>query len=152
MAVTQKDPNTIAIAGNYVLVNDIPAAEAITPGMLITTKSDSGTLKWYKHDTAADVQEPIVALEQDEMNKTVDTAYAAGDLVKAANFSGGGIFWGLLPSGQNIAIGDYMQSNGDGQLKEATATTAAAGVAKFKARKAVGAITAQTRVYAEVLG
>jgi hypothetical protein len=128
------------------------AIESITPGMLLEYHNDSGTLKWGVHDAAADVQSVVVALDQTHLNKGVDDAYAAGDLVMAGALRPGAVFWGLIPSGQNISPAAKLQSNGDGKLKAATADTAAAGVAAFVALETSGgAVTVDTRIRVEVI-
>lgn len=158
MAITKRPPNTILLGGGgpgaenaATHVNDFVAGAEITPGMLIETYDDAGATKWRPHSTAADVQPVAVALEQIMLNLGVDDVYAIGDLVQAAILKPGSMFWGLLPSGQDIANQEFMQSNGDGYLKSATATTAAANVARFKSHDSIGAITAVTRVRTEVL-
>jgi len=150
MAITKRDPNTIYLAGPVTYINDIPAIEAITPGMLLDYEDNSGALAFGVHDAAADVQQVLVALEQTFLNLGVDDAYAAGDLVYAAALGKGAQFWAIIPSGQNIAVAQKLQSNGDGKLKDATADTAAAAVAKFAALEAVNAM-ADTRIRVEVL-
>jgi len=152
MAVTKNNPNTIHLGGPITLINEYVALGAITPGMLVEYHNDSGTLKWDVHDAAADVQIPYVALNQAELNKEVDDAYAAGDLVAVGALTVGSQFWGIIPSGQNISPAAYLQSNGDGKLKAATADTAAAAVAKFQAvETSGGAVTADTRIRVEVV-
>lgn len=153
MAITRKTPNTILLycsKDQPTIVNDLVAYEAITPGQLVEQFSDGGVMKWRKNSSATNVTELAVALNQPERNDGVDTAYAAGDLVQVWKPDNGDIFWGLIPSGQDISIGDSLQSNGDGYLKEATSVAASANVALFKAQSAPGAVTVLTRVKAEV--
>lgn len=152
MSITERDPGTIWLGGPCITpVHTYPASEAITPGQLIHLFLSGGVLKWRKHNAAADIQPAFVALEQSEMNLGIEDAYAAGDLVKAAALGPGCTFYGLIPSGQDIALGDYLQSNGDGYMKEATATTAAANVARFQSLTAAGAVVAATRVRVQVV-
>jgi hypothetical protein len=88
----------------------------------------------------------LVALDRIELNKGVDDAYAIGDLVKAGYFWPGDRFWGLIPSGQNITQGAKLQSNGDGKLKAYST-----GPGGFVAVSSPGSVTADTRVWVEVL-
>lgn len=150
MAITKRDPNTVHLAGPIRVVDDLPGVGAITPGMLLDYESNSGVLSVSVHDAAADVQTTLVALERIELNKGVDDAYADGDLVKFGVLQPGSQFWGIIPSGQTIAVAQKLQSNGDGKLKDATADTADAGVAKFVALEAKTAL-ADTRIRVEVL-
>jgi len=147
MSITVLNPNTIHLGGLKVEINEFAAIEAITPGMVLEYRNDSGTLKFGVHDTADDPCYPIIALNQPELNLTVSDAYAVYDLVKAAHMLPGATFWALIPSGQNIAPGDLLQSNGDGKLK-----ALASGVARFVALESSGgAVVADTRLRVEVL-
>lgn len=152
MALTRKNPYKIILSdeADLILDNELEAKEAITPGFLIEHVLDT-TLKWQKNSAAAD-QVPMVVADVNTMdNGTVDTDYAIGDLVRAYWLRPGVVFRGVIPSGQNIALGDELQSNGDGKLKEATADTAAANVHKFTALDAPGVVTADTRVTVVVI-
>lgn len=151
MAIAAKAPNTIHLSGPCLIDMQYPAGEAITPGHLVELYNDSGTIKVRKHATSTEVVTHAVALDLPEWNKTVDDAYAIGDQVKIGFMCAGCTWWGLLPSGQNIAPAAFLQSNGAGTLKAATATTAAANVAKFQALENIGAITVLTRVRVQVI-
>lgn len=158
MALTKRPPNTIFLGGGgpggeggLTYVNDIAAGAVITPGMVIETYDDNGVTKWRPHSTAAGVQSRAVALEQLMLNKGVDDNYAINDLVQAGILLAGSMFWGLIPSGQNISNQDYLQSNGDGYLKEATSSAAGDGVAAYKAHDTLGAVTVPTRCRVEVI-
>lgn len=145
MAISQRNPNTILLAGDPPFIADIPAIEAITPGMILEYHNDSGVLKFGVHDSADAAVAAIVALDQIELNLGIDSAYAAGDLVKAAHLRPGDVFYGIIPSGQNIAFGAFLQSNGDGKLK-----ALGSGVGKFMSLSNPGAVTADTRIRVEV--
>jgi hypothetical protein len=132
-----------------VIVNDLVTDAVVTPGMLVETFDDSGEQKWRKNSSATDVVEVAVALNASYYNKGVDDAYAAGDLLDVWKPGVGDVFWGILPSGQDIAAGEYLQSNGDGKLKVATSSAASTNVAQFKALSSPGAVTVDTRVKAE---
>lgn len=151
MSPSRRDPNTIPIRPSQLPANRIDdtlvAVEAITPGMLIELHND-GTygLCWGVHDSADQPAAKAVALDRIELNDGVDDAYSAGDLVKAGYFLSGERFWGLIPSGQNITQGDLLQSNGDGKLKAFSA-----GPGGFVAASSPGSVTADTRIWVEVL-
>lgn len=154
MAIDIRSPNTIRLHHGIDdwIVNDIPAGVAITPGMLIERYLDAGVEKWRPATSAAGIQPKVVALEVPGHNLGIDDPYQVGWNVAAWYLRTGYTFYGLLPSGQNIALADYLQSNGDGMLKEATATTAAANVAHFQCIKVgPGAVTTTTRVRVEVI-
>lgn len=151
MALAGFPPNTICLAGECKPVADYPTSEIATPGHLAEMFNDSGVLKWRKN--TSDVNQPTLAvyLEQEELNKGVDDNYVANSLAKVWFMCPGNVFWALVPSGQNIAYGDYLQSNGDGTLKEATDVTAAANVARFQSLDNLGEITALTRCRVQVI-
>lgn len=152
MTITRYDPDTImlhSVLDNPVIENDKIASEAITPGMLVELVADGTESKVRKNASATNQVEMAVALNQSMLNRGVDDAYPAGDLVEVWKLQVGDMFWGIVPSGQDIAINDLLQSNGDGKLKEATSAAAGDNVARFKAKSAPGAVTADTRVKVE---
>lgn len=142
--------NTIHIGGEYIIEPAYTCgATPITPGMVVETFDDNGITKWRPHSTADGIQSRAVAVEQ--MGRGVDETYAADDLVIVHIYHTGGMFWGLLPSGQDIATAQGLQSNGDGMLKASTATTAAANVVPYKSKEDTGAVTETTRIWVEVI-
>jgi hypothetical protein len=151
MAITKKVPNTIHLAGPMTKVDEQVAGVAITPGYLVEMYDDSDVLKWRPNASATEQATMAVALERVELNDTIDTAYAVGDAVKVGFLAPGSVFYGLIPSGQDIAVGELLQSNGDGLLKTATATTATANVARFQSLDDTGAVTANTRLRVQVI-
>lgn len=153
MALTLRDPNTIYLGGGMqggdggiTYENRYNAVETITPGMLVEIHDDSGVPGWGVHDSADEPVHVAVALEQIELNQGVDDTYAAGDRCKVGILRSGSMFWGIIPSGQDIAIGARLQSNGDGKLK-----AAGSGDVRFVSHTDSGAVTADTRIRVEVL-
>lgn len=154
MAITVRPPNVINLSGDLSdgsVENRWPAGIAITPGHLIKSYNVAGVMSWKPNDSATDLAAPIVALSQPEWNRGVDVQYAIGDVVSAWYMERGDCAWMFIASGQNITIGDALQSAGDGTLKAATATTAAANVAKFKALETQANVTVLTRIRVEAL-
>jgi hypothetical protein len=152
MAISKRNPRTILLSGPAKHIeNEYHAGGEITPGMLVELYNDSGTTKVRVNQSATEIVERAVALEQGELNKTISDVYATGDLVKVAYLDTGDIFYGLIPSGQDIATLELLQSNGDGKLKAATATTASANLGLFRALDRPGSVTVDTRVRVEVL-
>lgn len=154
MAVTLRNPNTIYLGGGdgpggesgCTYINDKVAVETIKPGMILELHDDGGVPAWGVHDTADDPVSVVVALEQPFMNQGIDDNYSDGDLVLAGALRPGAMFYGIVPSGQDINIGDRLQSNGDGKLK-----AAAGGSIRFVSHTDTGAVTADTRLRVEVL-
>lgn len=152
MAITKRAPTSVVVFGDCSHpVNDLAVGEAATPGHLAEMYDDGGVNKWRKHPTSTEQVTLAVFMEQGEMNKGIDDAYAAGDLAKVWFLKPGDVFYGLIPSGQTIANAAKLQSNGGGTLKAATATTAAANVARFQSLDNLGAVTTMTRCRIQVI-
>ena len=155
MAIAKKPPNTIYLGGGdgpggesgMTMVNDLVAGVTAKPGMLAQLYDDSGVGKWRPHNAAAGTfAQKAFFIEQIEMNLGVDDDYAPGDLAKVGFMRKGCLVWALIPSGQNIAIGDPLESNGDGYLKEGTTYPIARAY-----ESTGGAVTAVTRLRVEVI-
>lgn len=152
MSITALAPNTIHLHGETDHVeNRYTAGVAITPGMLIELYNVSGSNKWRPQTAAAGISPRVVALNQVMENKGIDDVYAIGDLVQAWFMEPGDEFYGILLSGATAANGDYVQSDGTGKLKAATATTATANVAVYQSLDNVGTVGADTRIRTQVI-
>ena len=104
----------IALLGQPPVVNEEDAAAAaLIPGHLIDYDA-AGDL--VLHATAGIQAARTFALERDELGQDIDTAYAIGDQVKVGAFHVGQRVYAFTPSGQNLAKGDLLQSNGVGCL------------------------------------
>lgn len=126
-----------------------PLGVAATPGMLAEYYSNGGVFSLRPHSSATLIPTMAVFLPQTIHNKGIDDVIPIGDYPTVEFLEVGDVFFGLIPSGQDIVMGDYLQSNGDGKLKEATASTADAGLARFQCVDvSPGAVTADTRVRA----
>jgi hypothetical protein len=119
MAITPLAPNTIWLGGERPIeVGDLAAGVAICPGMLVERYVPSGTLVRVRpHATASVATAPNFAVEQSMVNKGVNDGYAVNDLVQSKIGRSGSTFWAIIPSGQDIAAGTKLESNGDGTLK-----------------------------------
>jgi len=145
MSITRNNPNTIWLGGEIVIVNDLAASEAITPGHLIDSFNNAGVMRYRKAATASIAYAKTVALDQPELNKGVDDAYAANDLVKAAILSPGATAWMFIASGQTIVHGNKLEAANDGTLK-----IFSTGIVLFKALENKTA-TALTRLRVEAV-
>lgn len=125
------------------------AGVAITPGMQVETYDDSGETLLRPQSSSTDVQSRRFALEK--IGRSIDEAYAIGEVVPTADFLPGSIVNAIIASGQDIATLEKMQGAGDGTLKAATADTAAANVAVFQAVERPGAVTANTRCMVQII-
>lgn len=107
--------NTI-ILKNYLNVREeFVANAAITPGHLIEVMS---TGKVRKHASAGQNALIMFALEDELQGKGIDDDYAADAMVQCWIPQRGDIVYALLKDGQNIAIGDFLESAGDGTLQK----------------------------------
>lgn len=146
MSITLSNPNTVFLGGERVQLGVLAASEAITPGHLVERFNSSGTIRFRKHATAGGDTARLVATEQAMLNKGVDDAYAAADLMEVSAGQGGSTFWMLIASGQNIAAGNRLESAGDGTLR-----ILASGTALFSALENKPTVTVTTRIRVEVV-
>jgi hypothetical protein len=117
--------NTVIIKGEPVRDERLANA-AITPGMLIELMS---TNKVRAHATAGGTAERTFAIENENAGEDLDTAYAAGDVCLFGTFKPGDEVNALLANGEDIDIGDKLESNGDGYLREVDADASVGAVA-----------------------
>lgn len=130
---------TILIKGHpEPVLEEYTATAALSPGHVLEIIS---TGKVQKHGTAGGKCYALIALENSQQGKVITDAYAAGDQVYCFWARTGDSFLGLLLNGENVAIGDYLESAGDGTLRKLVADTSAGtikvGSLKFIAAEAV---------------
>lgn len=95
--------------------NEYDANAAITPGMLIELMSSN---KVRAHASAGNNVLPMFALEDALQGNDIDDAYAADDKVQCWIPRRGDEVFAILADGENVSIGDWAMSNGDGYLKK----------------------------------
>lgn len=136
MTVAKTKPTKIVIKGGGIEkelpLNDPGIYELfIAPGMLIE-RTSTNTVR--PHSTAGGNASPIFALEMPFIGingafgegRNFDSAYeTSGETVRFVVAQRGSEINALLAagSGQDVAIGDLLQSNGDGYLGKYSATT-----------------------------
>jgi len=150
-----RNPNVInlsGIIGPGDLIDKYPAGVAVTPGMQCVLYNNSGTLSIKPQDTAANMQSALIALSRPEENKSVSDAYAVGDRVPLWKVPIGEEVWIIVITAITVTQGDYLQSNGDGKFKLATANTAAVNVAAYQALETLGLTSGDTRCKAMRVG
>lgn len=98
------------------------ADDAITPGMLVQINATGGERHWKRHAVAGGDGERLFAIEDSLQGKTIDDVYAAGSLVRAVAAHRGDVIYGILNAGENVAVGDFLISDGNGTLKKTTGT------------------------------
>jgi hypothetical protein len=94
---------------------------AITPGHLVEFNAND---RLQVHSTSGGKAATMFAKEADFIGNSVTTAYASGDRVPYAECAPGTVVWAHLASGQNVARGDYLSSNGAGALTAYTGSAA----------------------------
>jgi hypothetical protein len=94
--------------------NEYDANAAITPGMLIELMI---TNKVRAHSSAGNNALPMFALENDLQGNDIDDAYSEDDKVQCWIPRRGDEVFAILADGENVAIGQFGDSNGDGYLR-----------------------------------
>ena len=93
------------------------------PGMLAEINSGG---RLIAHAVAGGIATSNWVTEQDFTGSTIDTNYSASQLVQHSFIPAGGEVFALLHTTQTIAIGNYLESAGNGRLREHVAATFAA--------------------------
>jgi hypothetical protein len=112
-------PNTIILRGDSFTRREEPANTTITPGMICDFAAND---RLIPHGTSGGYAPRLVALECDAIGNGVSDNYASGDRVFLADCAPGVVFWAHLASGQNVARGAYLMSDGAGFLTARTST------------------------------
>ena len=112
--------NTIKIKNYLKVFEEYAAYAAITPGHLIYLKSD-GTVAVHAEEDGNVL--PMFAIEDELQGNGVDDAYAAGDRVQVWIPTRGDQVNAILKDEEVVAIGDFLVSAGNGELKKYDATT-----------------------------
>ena len=102
------------------VIVEYEASGDITPGMLLKLTSDGKVVALNTTEAIA-----FFALEDELQGRGIATDYADGDLVQCWIPYRGDEVYGLL-TGNPVAVGDFVQSAGDGTLQKYAATLAAA--------------------------
>ena len=98
------------------------AVAELYPGHLLERTSAD---KVQKHSTSGgSCPLPMFAIEDENQGNGIDDAYSADDRVVCWIPQRGDQVQAVLADGENVSIGDYLESNGDGTLKKFTADTA----------------------------
>jgi len=114
-------PRRTVKAKKYVdIINEYDAASAITPGMLIELTSAG---KVQAHANAGQDAAPLFALEDELQGRDIDDAYSADDKVQCWSPVPGEEVLAILEDGENVAIGDFLESAGNGNVQKYTADT-----------------------------
>lgn len=108
--------NQVHLVGNF-RREEALAAAAITPGHLIEETSAG---KFQKHSTAGGVAMRLFAEIDALQGNTLSDDYSADDLVSANVELPGNEVQAFLKAGEDVDIGDDLESAGDGTLQAVT--------------------------------
>ena len=108
--------NTVKIKKYSDVIEEYEAAAALSPGMLVEPTPGAATIR--KHATEGGNAIPMFALEDELQGKGLEDAYVAGDRVQVWIPGRGDVVYAQLEDEQNIAIGDFLESNGSGYLQK----------------------------------
>ena len=108
-------PNTIKLKNFSDVNEEIVAAGTIYPGMLLE-RTSSDTVQ--AHSTAGGNAVQMFAFEDELQGKTIDQAYAATDPVQVWFPGRGDWVYAILADDQEVSVGDYLESDGNGYLQK----------------------------------
>jgi hypothetical protein len=111
--------NTVVLKGDFIR-KEAKAGGTITPGMLI---EDDGSGNFQAHSTAAGTARKLFALENSMIGDAISDDYSSGDRTQAGLFYPGAEVFALLATGNNVSVGDALESDGSGALQKHSATT-----------------------------
>lgn len=112
--------NTIKVKKYSDIIEELVASAAITPGFLIEVDSAE---KVKPNGNAAGAAQPIWALENELEGQEITDDYAVDDPVQCWFTNHGDIVYAVLADGETIAIGNELESAGDGRLQKYTSGT-----------------------------
>lgn len=109
--------NTIKVKAYSKVMEEYNAADAnIVPGHLLELTS-AGKVDSHSNDEGRAL--PMFACEDELQGKAIDDKYAADAPVQVWIPYRGDIVNAILAVNENVAIGDYLVSNGNGELRKA---------------------------------
>lgn len=107
-------PKTIILKGDGIR-KEAKCTGAVTPGMLVE-KLSTGNIR--PHALAAGNAQRAFAIEDDLQGKTIADVYATTTLVQYEVLPPGAEVLAILNDGENVAIGDPLESAGNGKLRK----------------------------------
>lgn len=108
--------NTIKLKKYLDIIEERTAAASITPGMMVELTSVD---KVQAHSTAGgNANPPMFALEDELQGNGIDDAYSSADKVQVWITNRGEQVYAILADGENVSIGDALESNGAGYLQK----------------------------------
>jgi hypothetical protein len=114
---------TIAVKGDPVRLEIKATAATLYPGYLLE-RTSAGLVK--AHSNAGQNAQKLFALEDDLQGKEINDAYSASARIQCGIFRSGDQVYAVLKDGENVSIGDFLESAGTGELQKHTASSAGA--------------------------
>jgi len=103
------------------------AGGTVTPGMLLKRTSVANTA--IAHGTAGGTCQKMFAIEDELQGKEITENYSSTNRMQVVFPQRGDVVLALLADGENVAVGDFLVSNGAGRLAKLVA--ASSGVAEY---------------------
>ena len=116
-------PNSVKLKAYNEVNNEYVAAAAITPGQLVEL---DGNGEVQPHSSAGQNALAMIAVEDYLQGKGIDEDYAADDQVQCWVPTKGDEAYMILADGENVADGDFLESDGNGNLQKHEADSAGA--------------------------
>jgi len=116
--------HTIKIKKYQDIIEEYTAVSAITPGELLELTS-AGEVQ--AHSDAGQNAERLFALEDELQGNDIDDDYSADDKVQVWVAQTGEWVYAWLAEGQDVSIGDFLESDGAGALQAHTADVVQGG-------------------------
>lgn len=107
--------NTIRLTNYSTVQKELKCAEAIVPGMLAKRNTDGEAIK---HDASAQYPVPMYLFEDELQGNGIDTQVESGEPGQFIIPNRGDVIQAILADGEDVSIGDLLESNGDGSLKK----------------------------------
>jgi len=121
-------PNTIRLKNYLNIFEEYEAESAIIPGELIELHTTGNV---QVHSTEAGTAERMFAIEDELQGKGIDDAYADGDRVQCWFPQAGDQVYAILEDGNSVAIGDFLESNGAGELQLHAGDVGSGGLTEY---------------------
>jgi len=117
------DYATIKLTKYVDIIEEIKStAVAITPGMLLERDSTAGYVK--AHATAGGNVVPMFALEDELQGKEITDNYAVSTMIQVWIPRRGDKVYAILADSNEVSIGDFLESAGNGFLQKHSVDTA----------------------------
>ena len=126
--------NTVKLKKYLDIIEEYEAASAITPGDLVELTSAG---KVQRHTTAGGNAAKMFALENELEGEGLSDDYAAGDRVQVWCAVPGEMVYARLADEQNVTLGDFLESAGNGCLQAHSADAISETIASAEDQSAL---------------